>query len=73
MDLNYSLRISQHYGINYMTTIQQAKAFLEYCEKYPDLRFWQALSSFTGNNIFTSNLSPGELPPGVIDTYYFKN
>lgn len=44
--------------------IQKGKAstlllsFIEYCNKYPDLRFWQALSSWAGFHIFAKGFGP---------------
>ena len=28
-------------------------SFTKYCEKYPDLRFWQALVNWCGKNVYT--------------------
>lgn len=45
------------------------KDFSDYCKKYPDLRFWQALSSWCGQVIFIASRVEN---PDLQDTFYFE-
>lgn len=53
-----------------MTTLDLAKEFVKYCEKYPEQRFMQALRNFLNVPFlgFKNNLE-GEF----IDTFYIRN
>ena len=51
--------------------------FVGFCEKNPDLRFWQALAAWTGSDVF---LSKGVLPTelleknkSLVDPFYFES
>jgi len=49
-------------------------SFVKYCEKNPELRFWQALRNWSGYS-FIYAISNVTLPYGtkqLIDTFYFK-
>jgi hypothetical protein len=51
------------------------KSFVEFCEIHPDLRFWQALASWSGNNfiyISQKNVAQETQNNDLIDTYYFE-
>lgn len=44
------------------------KSFTEYCNKYPEERFWQALRNWSGVPfIFASNYSAGSIQSGIGD------
>ncbi len=44
------------------------KNFVDFCNKHPDLRFWQALSSWSNSEIFLRSYENNTL----IDTFYFE-
>lgn len=51
------------------------KSFVDYCEEYPNLRFWQALLSWSGYNfIYVSqkNVQHDIQNNDLVDTYYFE-
>jgi len=49
------------------------KSFVEYYEKYPNLRFWQALQAWSGKNfILITNTRRWMCDHFIQDTYYFK-
>lgn len=57
-----------------MTSKQKAESLLKYIEKYPQLRFWQALLSWSGYPfICISKKPPCEISSELEDTYYLKN
>lgn len=39
-----------------MKSLEQLNNFTQFCQSNPELRFWQALSVWTGKNVFTSEL-----------------
>jgi hypothetical protein len=49
-------------------------SFVEYCQKNPQERFWQALRNWTGYNfIYVSNVPPYSFSEEVIkDTFYWE-
>jgi hypothetical protein len=51
------------------------KSFVKFCEVHPDLRFWQALLSWSKYNfIYVSkkNVAQETRNDDLIDTYYFE-
>jgi hypothetical protein len=51
------------------------KSFTEYCTRYPDLRFWQALRNWARwNYVYVSLIAPEDIasPNDVIDTYSWE-
>jgi hypothetical protein len=53
--------------------IAQLKSFTAYCEKYPSMRFWQALLSWSGYPyIVISPLPPTDIDPRLKDTFFIE-
>lgn len=52
------------------STVFLAQSFLDFVKENPDLRFWQALSSWSKNDFL---LSSKELCPNCKDTFYINN
>lgn len=54
-------------------TKQLLDSFVEYCEMYPDMRFWQALRNWAGVHtiLVTDVLVPPDAPETMRDTFYF--
>jgi len=53
------------------------KSFVDYCEKYPNLRFWQALADWAGVNYIliaknSSWYNCDDQKFNLTDTYYFE-
>ena len=53
-----------------MDTVKLAKSFLEYCEKYPDQRFWQAIRNWSKVNFIVIK---NNLDDDGLDTFYLRN
>lgn len=61
---------------------EQLKSFVDFCEKNPDLRFWQALANWCGwHSVLVSSKSPIILPEfsgllwrpeEILDTYSWE-
>lgn len=50
------------------------ESFTEYCKKYPELRFWQALIGWADVGfIYVSKDLLDTKDTGVYDTFYFEN
>jgi hypothetical protein len=51
-----------------LQTIEVLKSFIEYCKKYPDQRFWQALRNWSNSDfIYIVDGKLGHMQ----DTFYF--
>jgi hypothetical protein len=51
------------------------KSFTEFCEIHPDLRFWQALLSWSGYTFISvsqKNVAQETQNNDLVDTYYFE-
>lgn len=51
---------------------KQLDSFVKYCKENPSLRFWQALSSWSGFGIYASNVEPISAPKEFLDTFYWE-
>jgi hypothetical protein len=45
-------------------------SFIAFCNDYPDLRFWQALCSWSGKIIYAQGMGLAE-DAEVVDTFYW--
>ena len=49
------------------------KSFTEYCKKYPEQRFWQALRNWSDHSfVFVSDAEDIVHHPQLKDTYYWS-
>ena len=48
------------------------KSFVQYCETYPELRFWQALKNWSEYSFILAVPSNQSNIPTMIDTYSFE-
>ena len=55
-----------------MKSQELLNSFVAYCHKYPDLRFWQALVSWSKYAFIYVSKEP-VLHEKLIDTYYYNN
>jgi hypothetical protein len=47
------------------------KSFVDYCEKNPELRFYQAITNWSGYNFIYGSMTPEhEITPTLEDLYY---
>lgn len=50
------------------------KSLADYCSDHPDMRFWQALRSWSGFNfVLVSNAPEGPVSDGLSDTFFWQH